>query len=223
MPRKCHPLLKPLIPVVRLLGAMLGRDYEILLHDVSGGDPFIVAIENGELTGRDLNAPMTDLGQFLMTRPEAASVEFLANYPSEAGNARAMRSGVALFRDDKQTLIGFLCINHDITRGLLLKDMGAFLTTLKPLSFSGFQAERFPGVNDGSASEILEKARQDFGKPLRYLDREERIKCIRWLEEQGFFKLKGAVPLLTKEMGKSRYTLYADIRTIRNGLKEERD
>jgi predicted transcriptional regulator YheO len=223
MSRKCHPLLKPLVPVVRLLGSMLGRECEILLHDVSRGEPFIVAIENGELTGRDLDAPMTDLGHFLMTSPEAESVEFLANYPSEAGNGRAMRSGVAMIRDDNHALVGFLCINFDMTRGLMLKDMGTFLTTLRPLSFSGFQAERFPGVNDGSASEILEKARQDFGKPLRYLDREERIKCIRWLEEQGFFKLKGAVPLLTKEMGKSRYTLYADIRAIRNGLGEERE
>ena len=220
MPRKCHPLLKPLVPVVRLLGAMLGRDYEILLHDVSRGEPFIVAIENGELTGRDINAPMTDLGNFLMTSPEAESVDFLANYPSEAENGRAMRSGVALVRDEKRALVGFLCINYDMTRGLMLKDMGAFLAALRPLSFSGFQAELFPGVHDGHASDILEKARQDFGKPLRYLDREERIACIRRLEELGFFKLKGAVPLLTKEMEKSRYTLYADIRAVRAGKGE---
>lgn len=215
MSRKCHPLLKPLVSVVRLLGAMLGRDCEILLHDVSRGEPFIVAIENGELTGRNLDAPMTDLGHFLMTSPEAESVDFLANYPSEAANGRAMRSGVALIRDETKALVGFLCINFDMTKGLLLKDMGTFLTTLRPLSFSAFQAERFPGVDGDHAFEILEKARQDFGKPLRYLDREERVACIRKLEGLGFFKLKGAVPMLTKEMGKSRYTLYADIRAVR--------
>lgn len=220
MPRKCHSLLKPLIPVVRLLGAMLGRDCEILLHDVSGRDPFIVAIENGELTGRDMNAPMTDLGRFLMTSPEASNVEFLANYPSEAGNGRAMRSGVVLIRDEKSVLVGFLCINFDMTQGFMLKDLGTFMTALRPLSFSDLQTEQFIGVRDGSASDILEKARQDFGKSLRYLDREERLMCIRKLEDQGFFKLKGAVPMLTKEMGKSRYTLYADIRAIRSRKQE---
>ena len=220
MQRKCHPLLKPLVPVVRLLGAMLGKDCEILLHDLSRGEPFIVAMENGELTGRDAGAPMTDLGHFLMTSPEAENVDFLANYPSEAANGRGMRSGVALIRDTNRALVGFLCINFDMTKGLLLKDMGTFLTSLQPLSFSGFQAERFPGVKEGHASELLEKARQDFGKPLRYLDREERIECIRRLEGQGFFKLKGAVPMLTKVMGKSRYTLYGDLRAIRNAPGE---
>lgn len=220
MHRKCHPRLKPMIPVVRLLGAMLGRECEILLHDVSGREPFIVAIENGELTGRDMNAPMTDLGRFLMTSPEAANVEFLANYPSEAGNGRAMRSGVVLIRDEKGILIGFLCINFDMTRGSMLKDMGTFMTTLHPLSFGNLRTEQFIGVRDSSASDILERARQDIGKPLHYLDREERLRCIRRLEEQGFFKLKGAVPMLTKEMNKSRYTLYADIRALRSGKEE---
>ena len=220
MIRKCHPMLEPLIPVVSLLGAMLGKDCEILLHDVSSGDPFIVAIENGELTGRDRNAPMTDFGHFLMTSPEAEKGDFLANYPSEAANGRAMRSGVAMIRDKANRLVGFLCINFDMTRGLMLKDMGTFMTSLRPLSFSAFQSERFPGVSGSHASEILEKARQDFGKPLHYLDRDERVSCIRKLDEQGFFKLKGAVSMLTKEMGKSRYTLYADIRAVRAGKGE---
>ena len=215
MSRGCHPLLKPLVPVVRLLGAMLGGDCEIVLHDVSRGEPFIVAIENGELTGRNLDAPMTDLGRFLMTSPEAEPVDFLANYPSEGPGGRAMRSGVAMIRDGSRRLVGLLCLNFDMTKGFLLKDLGTFLTTVSPLSFGAFQSEDFRGIMGESACNLLEKARQDFGKPLRYLDREERIACIRKLEEQGFFKLKGAVPMLTKEMGKSRYTLYADIRAVR--------
>ena len=43
--RPCHPLLQPLLPVVRALGAALGPDWEVVLHDVSGGDHAIVALE----------------------------------------------------------------------------------------------------------------------------------------------------------------------------------
>jgi predicted transcriptional regulator YheO len=216
MTRKCHPVLEPLIPVVRLLGAMLGGDCEIVLHDVSGKEPCIVAIENGNLSGRDLDAPLTDLGRFLITSPEAASVEYLANYPSEGPGGRAMRSGVAMIRDGSR-LVGLLCLNFDMTKGFLLKDLGTFLTAVSPLTFSAFQSEHFHGLKGDPAFDLLEKARQDFGKPLRYLDRDERVACIRKLEEQGFFKLKGAVSMLTKETGKSRYTLYADIRAVRAG------
>ena len=41
-----------MIPIVELLGKMLGSDYEIVLHDVSDGNTSIVALVNGNLTGR---------------------------------------------------------------------------------------------------------------------------------------------------------------------------
>jgi hypothetical protein len=60
-PRACHPLLRPAIGVVRNLGATLGTEYEIVLHDVSSGEPFIVEIFNGELIGRTKEAPLTTI------------------------------------------------------------------------------------------------------------------------------------------------------------------
>jgi predicted transcriptional regulator YheO len=80
MSKKIHPLLKPMIPIVELLGKMLGSDYEIVLHDVSDGDTSIVALVNGNLTGRDINAPMTDFGKFLMSNPKSVEVNYIANY-----------------------------------------------------------------------------------------------------------------------------------------------
>ncbi|KUK56860.1 MAG: YheO domain protein [Synergistales bacterium 53_16] len=216
MPKKCHPLLEPMLPVVKLLGSMLGKDYEIVLHDVSGEEPFIVAIENGEVTDRDENSKMTDFGYFLMANPEAKKVEFLANYPGETENGHPIRSGVALIRDEDGSLVGFLCINFDMTRAQILKDMGDSMTSLKPLSFGPLQSERFTKVSDVSATEILGKARREFRKPLKYLDRKERVHCIEILDKQGFFNLKGAVRLLAKEMGKSRYTIYADLQKLRS-------
>jgi len=206
-----------MIPVVKLLGKMLGKDYEILLHDLSNEKPFIVVIENGDLTGRNVHSKMTDLGNFLMTSPETQNLDFLANYPSEAENGKSLRSGVALIRNENHALIGFLCINYDMTRGHLLKDIGEFLTTLQPLSFNSLKSERFLRVSDVSPNEIIDKIQQDFGKPLSYLNRTERIICIEMLDKQGFFNLKGSVMMLARTMGKSRYTIYADLRDTRSG------
>jgi predicted transcriptional regulator YheO len=216
----CHPLLVPFIPVVELLGAMLGSDYEVVLHEVSGGKSSIVAIANGELTGRDIDAPMTDFGQFLMSSPKAANIDFIANYPSEAGNGRAMRSGVALIRDEEKNLAGFLCINYDMTRASVLKDMGEFLMKTSPLSFETVKSERFGGVGD--AASYIERARKKFGKPLIYLSSDERRQCIKHMEKIGFFKLKGAVDIFAKETKRSKYTIYADIRSVRDEVGEEK-
>ena len=146
MLKKVHPVLLPFIPVVELLGKMLGSDYEIVLHDVSDGDTSIVALVNGNLTGRDVNAPMTDFGKFLMSDPRSIEVDYIANYPSEAGNGRPMRSGVALIKDEEDKLVGFLCINFDMTKASILKDMGDFMMRTTPLSFESFKTEKFSGI-----------------------------------------------------------------------------
>jgi predicted transcriptional regulator YheO len=200
------------------LGATLGRDYEIILHDVSAEPPFIVTMENGELTGRDAEAPMTDFGRYLMTAPEAREWKFIPNYSSRTADGRTLRSGVALIRDEKGDLIGFLCINYDTTRAEVLRDMAEFLASANPLAAPGVQAEHFAPAGD-RLEELLAEARRTCGKPLRYAGREERIRTLEWLDAQGYFGLKEAIPRLSRETGKSRFTLYGDLRRLR----EKRD
>ncbi|MEG1604061.1 MAG: PAS domain-containing protein, partial [Cloacibacillus sp.] len=59
---KMNPRLNILIPVVRGLAKILGRDYEVNLHDVSMPEHSLVLCENGYVTGRREGGPMTDFG-----------------------------------------------------------------------------------------------------------------------------------------------------------------
>ncbi|MBN1332196.1 MAG: transcriptional regulator [Synergistales bacterium] len=214
--RHCHPLLIPLIPVVRVLGATLGRNYEIVLHDLSQDPPFIVAMENGDLTGRDMETPLTSFGEYLMKASEISDQDYLANYPSEAPDGRKLRSSVAFIRDEGGSLTGFLCINYDMLQAQVLKDMSEFLTAITPLSLAGMEGEKFsPGSSDRLET-LLQETRKNMGKPLRFAKKKERYHAMEWLEERGFFDLKGAIPALAGEFVKSRYTLYGDLRKIRN-------
>lgn len=214
-PRDCHPLLKPFIPVVAMLGATLGRSYDVALHDVSGEESFIVVCEHGDVAGREEGAPISDFGRQLMDREREGAMAFLANYASEAPDGRPLRSSVALIRDEAGCLIGLFCVNYDMTQATVLRDMAEFLTTVTPLGYGGAEKERFPSLHGDRLGELLSEARRVQGKPLRFLSRPERLELVRWLDGKGFFKLKEAVPRLVKETGKSRYTLYGDIRTIR--------
>ncbi|MDO5114733.1 MAG: helix-turn-helix transcriptional regulator [Synergistaceae bacterium] len=214
MSEKYHPLVAPLIPLVRMLGAALGPDYEIVLHDLSGKEPLIAAIANERLSGRDGAAPLTDFGRFLMSSAEAADLDFLANYPSEAKNGRQMRSSVAMLRDEDGKLVGFLCLNYDMTKAKLLGEMSSFLTAVTPLSFEGVKMEKFGG-DGGDEAGMIARASRKMGCPLEFLSSDERKECIRYLDSLGFFKLKGSIDYLAKEMKKSRFTLYADLRAER--------
>ena len=212
--KECHPLLKPMVPLVKMLGEMLGKDYEIALHDLTGEKPELVEYVHSSVTGRSENSPMTALGNFLMNSSEAGGIEYIANYQSEAADGRRLRSGTSLIRDEDGRLVGFLCVNYDVTNANLIKDLGEFLTKATPLTFKGVEHERFERVRD--ADSMIDAARRRFGKPLSFLSSEERRQCIQYLDEEGFFNFKGAVEGLAKEMNKSRFTLYADLRSVRN-------
>lgn len=209
----CHPLLAPFVPLVGMLGETLGPDYEVILHDLTPEGTRIIASANERLSGRGADAPMSDFGRFLMTSSEVETLDYIANYPAEARNGRQLRSSVLLIRDAGRKLVGMLCVNYDTTKARMLLDAASFLTAVKPLSFDGPRVERFGGPEDEAS--FVEEARRRMGRPLEYLTSGERRECVEFLDGRGFFRLKGSIDYLAREMGKSRYTLYADLRAVR--------
>ncbi len=217
MNQKCHPLLLPLIPVVQMLDRTLGIDYEIVLHDVSGPKHKIVAIAHGELTGRTEQSPLTEFGTSLRENDEYKDVDFIANYPSSASDGRPMRSSVTLIRDKRNKVVGLFCINYDMTRARMLKNLSEELTRIVPLSSSsGASVETLVPTSDSLLKKMIDETRaQRGGRPLRYTTKQEKLEIVQSLEEKGFFRLKRAVDTLCKELGKSRFTIYGYLREIR--------
>jgi predicted transcriptional regulator YheO len=217
--KKCHPYLVPIIAIVETLSETLGPDYEVVLHDVSGEEHQIVAMAHGELTGRTEDSPLTDFGEYLLrSEEEYKGVHYIANYPSYASDGRPLRSSVTLLRDGNEKIIGFLCINYDMTRAQILKDLGTELTCVVPLKASQVAEETFVPSSGSLLQKILEEMRQQRGgRPLRYTTKREKLEIMSFLKSKGFFRLKGAVEALCKELGKSRYTVYGYLREIRTG------
>ena len=52
--------LAPYAEMVEFLGEALGKEYEVVLHDLTNPECSIVAIANGELSGRSIGGPVTD-------------------------------------------------------------------------------------------------------------------------------------------------------------------
>lgn len=44
----------------RILGAALGKDCEVVLHDLRYPDESVIAIANGDISSRKVGAPATD-------------------------------------------------------------------------------------------------------------------------------------------------------------------
>jgi hypothetical protein len=66
---------------------------------------------------------------------------------------------------------------------------------------------RLPGVQ-GSLERLIAGVEQELGAPLARLDREQKQRAVRMLNELGAFELRRAVESVADAMGVSRFTIY---------------
>jgi predicted transcriptional regulator YheO len=102
--------------LVEFLGYTLGPDYEVVLHDVSTEQPCIIAIANGELSGRSIGAPLTNVAAKLIKDGTYKIKDWILNYQGISGNGRLLRCSTFFIKDQNGTLQGLLCINFDDAR-----------------------------------------------------------------------------------------------------------
>src|SRR6185369_1282804 len=102
-----HEVLTALVPAIPGLAAMLGPGNEVLLHDLSRLPDSIIAIA-GDLTGRSVGGPMTDLLLGLVRR---GTTQDLTNYRTHGPDGRPIRSSTLFLRDADGVAVGCLCVN----------------------------------------------------------------------------------------------------------------
>lgn len=215
-PMTLHPILASYIPVLKGLAEALGPDYEIVLHDTSDPEHSVIAIENGHITGRTVGSSVTDYARFLLARPEVSGSEYVANSLTRTRDGRRLRTTTIFIRDEKKNVIGYLCVNFDMERAEALKAMADHLTGVRDDSYSEVpRDEGPPGQMDALMERNLKLMRRRIGKPLRLSTRQEKLEAIRILDREGFFRLKGAVETLSREMGNTKYTVYSYLRDVR--------
>lgn len=216
MVKKLHPILKAFVPLVKALAETLGPDCEVVLHDVSDPEHSVVAIENGHITGRNVGSPLTDFGLYLLRSPRFRDVDYVANYLTRTNDGRKLRSTTVFIRDEFNSTIGFLCINYDTTKATAVKEfIEQFLKLQNLEEIAGTKEEKFASKVDELLAEAMQEIKSLTGKPLRFASREEKLAVIKKLDEKGFFLLKGAVEMLARELGNSKFTVYAYLREAR--------
>ena len=219
-----NPKLRILIPVVRGLAKILGKDYEVNLHDVSIPERSLVLCENGYVTGRSEGGPMTDFGLLMLQSEEYQSREGVFNYLAKNNRGELIKCSCIFIRDENDKIIGFLCINYDLKKAVAAQELIEGLLRVE-MSGAGVEpaeepGERFPEpVRESFAQDIdevvgdsLAQVKRRIGKPFKYLTKPEKKEVVRELHDKGFFLLKGSVDILAAEMGNTKFTIYSYIR-----------
>ena len=115
MPDTTHALLRQYVKLTEFLGAALGPDYEVALHDLTDKSRSIIAIANGYISGREIGAPLTNMALGVLKDESYEWQDYRLHYSGVSAAGNPLRSSTMFIKEDGK-LIGMLCINFDDSR-----------------------------------------------------------------------------------------------------------
>ncbi|MFV0461934.1 MAG: transcriptional regulator [Nostocoides sp.] len=202
-------------PVMRAVAAAVGPHCEVVLHDLSGDrrnlEHTIRAIENGEVTGRRVGGPSTNLALAVLRDESADHNAF--GYRGRTDDGRELHCSSIYYRNSSGRIIGALCINVDLTP---LQNAQASLAQMIPVADRDMPPQETQSRNLATVLDSLLDASIDaVGKPVSMMDKADRMIVLAHLDQQGAFQIKRSVVTVSRRLGISKVTTYAYLDELR--------
>lgn len=197
------PLLET---VIKGIAKHFGSSCELVLHDYQKDfSSSIVAIENGELTGRSVGKGGTEIGLRIIQGDQRE--DGLYHYMTQTKQGRRLHSSTIYLKNDQGEILGSLCINNDITDLLNLKTTVNQL--VEPFEQASEPAETivFSDVEEMLIT-LIKESLDKIGVPVAMMTRAQKQEGIQYLNKRGAFKIKNSTNIVAKYYNISRYTIY---------------
>jgi predicted transcriptional regulator YheO len=203
-----------MIPLVEGIANTFGKNCEVILHDVRNPQSSVIAIANGHITGRTVGSPMSEYGLADLRRGQFDKPRL--NYSKKTKDGKLIRSSSLFIKDEKGKLIGFLCINYDISELTIARNIINDLTSIiDDSAFDEDSDESYGSTVNEMLSSIVSKTLDSVGKPVAFISKEEKVNIVQLLDAKGVFLIKGAIDYVAKVLCVSRYTVYNYLDEIR--------
>jgi predicted transcriptional regulator YheO len=211
-----HKILHEYTNIAEGISQILGKYCETTVHSLEDPLKSLIYISHGEITGRKVGSPLTNLGLELIEKSKTETKNIIGPYYSTTETGKQLKSVTVLIRNDNTDLIGFLCINLDISAPL-----NAFMSEL--IGKNDTQ-ESISENYSNSIQELVHSAFLNSQKKISQLTGispiEKNKNIIHELEQLGIFNIKGAVENIALEIGVSKFTIYNYLRDIRARTNE---
>ena len=217
--------IEQLKQVADLIAAQFGPATEVVIHDFTGDlDSTIVYIVNGHVTGRTVgDAPTQSFLKYMNVNHQRKSMEKV-RHVSHLSDGRIIRSSTANFFDEDGTLNSSLCINQDISDVVALEsavkglsEVGYFETSVLA-NYNEFDVQ--PSSIHGMMDNIITEALASIGTPPDKMNKEAKIKLLRFLDERGVFLIQKSGQKVCELLGISKFTLYNYLEEARGKEKK---
>ena len=219
-----NALLRQYVKLTEFLGAALGPDYEVALHDLTDKDRSIIAIANGYISGREVGAPLTNMALGVLKDESYEWQDYRLHYSGVSVTGNLLRSSTMFIKEGGK-LIGMLCINFDDSRYqafarevLTLCHPNQFfqaLTQPEEVPADALRPETFRNSTEAVAQDAVAHELERLGVPADRLTSEERLRIIAALDASGIFLLKGAVKDVAACLGCSQASVYRYLSQIK--------
>ena len=207
-----------LIPVADFLGAVLGENTEIIVHDLTNYDHSVVHIINGHISNRKIGDSITDLMLNFITTQSKGDQQFICNYNSKTVEGKLLYSSTYFIKDDNNEIVGALGLNsdyHDVKKSL------SFLTSLLPnyiddkvLALNNIKENLSTNSQAISENKIDTIISQFDIIPAR-MTIEEKTEIITALNDCGIFRIRGSVQEVATKLNMSEPSVYRYIKKIK--------
>lgn len=201
------------IPLVDFLADTFGRGIEFTLHDFSKPGKTIVAIRNGQITGRRVGDSISNF-TLRAIQESVKNSEDLSKFKSRILEKKNLKTEDLLIVGEDGTIKGLLCINIPLQG---LQEFSALLQGLLGTSVSPEPASLVPGdvgSFEGLAESIIDGVLAEAEVSPDRLTPEERIMVIERIQSKGVFQLKGVVGLVSRKLNVSEATVYRYLGTL---------
>lgn len=205
-----RPVFDLAIRTADMLVKMFGPRCEVAVHDFADLKKSLIHIA-GNVTDRKIGSPITDLVLNELANKKR-EIEDIPNYKTQSKDGNIMKSSTIFLRDSERKIIGALCINYDIS---LLMQFGGEIEEFIKFDEQDTKSENFFTSVQDVIHEMVDQVLHGFKKAPSVMSLEEKIECVRQLEEKGTFLIKGSTEYVASVLGVSKYTIYNYLQKIR--------
>ena len=215
--------------LVDFLGHILGQDYEVALHELNDDANEIIAIYNGELTGRHLGSPLSNKMLEFVAGRLYETKDYVLRFETVSATGKKMCSNSMFIKGHRGELAGLLCINFDASRyeELSARILDLCGSAIRPAAPSGThliadsadpsEAGRdYPTSIAGATASIVSHVVAAYPVPVDRLTQDEKMEIMDTLNHKGVFLLKGSVSYVAKELHSSEASIYRYLGKLNN-------
>lgn len=198
------------------IAKLVGSHCEVVVHSLEDPQHSAVKIVNGNISGRSVGAPLTNLCFDLIRDSEKTGSDVIGPYYSLSKGGKTIRSVTTIIRGDHNRIIGLICFNMDLScsfDNLMKEYLGCGSDVSQPYPFEIYP-HTVEELVEHMLREAVETANARKGSPL-----ERNLTAIQIMMDKGLFNFKGAVDIVAHELGISRTTVYNYLRDPRTSAE----